>query len=147
MMMISGLLEKLVTTLTNVGATGPNFHIKYTMKQSNHNLKDDQFSLFNFHQVDIQEFKYKLDSGEEELVPAEFAQRLIRGENAILVWREYRNISQKKLAKTVNFVVIGKEGEQEKEAEGAAPKKEKAKKAAKKKVKAKKKSKKEAADG
>ena len=37
-------------------------------------------------------------SYDEELVPAEFAKRLIEGENAVRVWREYRGLSQVELA-------------------------------------------------
>ena len=37
-------------------------------------------------------------SYDEELVPAEFAKRLIEGENAVRVWREYRDLSQVELA-------------------------------------------------
>jgi DNA-binding XRE family transcriptional regulator len=46
-----------------------------------------------------QEFEHKLASGEEELLPAEMVHRLVEGENAILVWREYRGLTQVQLAK------------------------------------------------
>ena len=36
--------------------------------------------------------------GNGEAIPAEFAKRLIAGENALKVWREYRGLSQKDLA-------------------------------------------------
>lgn len=42
--------------------------------------------------------KRKLASGEEEMVPAEFVNRIIDGENPIRVWREYRGMSVKELA-------------------------------------------------
>ena len=33
-----------------------------------------------------------------ELIPSEFAKRLVDGENAVRVWREYRGVTQVKLA-------------------------------------------------
>lgn len=44
------------------------------------------------------EFERKLAAGEEELIPAEFANRLIDGENPVRVWREYRGLAVKELA-------------------------------------------------
>ena len=44
------------------------------------------------------EFKRRLATGEEELVPAEFANRILDGENAIRVWREYRGMTAAALA-------------------------------------------------
>ena len=41
--------------------------------------------------------KAALAAGEEELVPAEFAKRLIAGESPLRVWRELRGLSQVKL--------------------------------------------------
>lgn len=38
--------------------------------------------------------KAALAAGEEELVPAEFAKRLIAGESSLRVWREVRGLSQ-----------------------------------------------------
>ncbi|WP_315701762.1 MULTISPECIES: helix-turn-helix transcriptional regulator [unclassified Bradyrhizobium] len=46
----------------------------------------------------VDEIKRKLATGEEELIPAEFADRLINGENKIRVWREYRGMTGKELA-------------------------------------------------
>lgn len=43
-------------------------------------------------------FKAQLASGEEELVPAEFANRILDGENPLRVWRHYRNLSAQNLA-------------------------------------------------
>ncbi|MEJ0074202.1 MAG: helix-turn-helix transcriptional regulator [Alphaproteobacteria bacterium] len=40
----------------------------------------------------------RLNSGEEELVPAEVVNRLLNGENALRVWREYRGLTLKQLA-------------------------------------------------
>ncbi len=51
----------------------------------------------------IEAFRAKLQSGEEELVPAAIADRLIAGENAIRVWREYRGLSVKALAEAAGI--------------------------------------------
>jgi len=47
---------------------------------------------------DVDEIKRRLARGEEELIPAEIADRIIDGENKIRVWREYRGMSGKELA-------------------------------------------------
>lgn len=47
--------------------------------------------------------KRKLASGEEELLPAEFAKRLIAGENPIRVWRDYRGLSSSAMASQVGI--------------------------------------------
>jgi len=44
------------------------------------------------------QFRAKLFSGEEELIPAEYVDRLIDGENKIKVWRDYRGMSAEALA-------------------------------------------------
>ena len=44
------------------------------------------------------EAKRRLAAGEEEQVPAEFAERILDGENPVRVWREYRRRSVKDLA-------------------------------------------------
>jgi len=46
----------------------------------------------------VASFHEKLASGQEELIPAEFANRLIDGENPIKVWREYRKMTSRDLA-------------------------------------------------
>ena len=46
----------------------------------------------------IREFQRKLAAGEEELVPAEIANRIIDGENKVRVWRSYRGLSARELA-------------------------------------------------
>ena len=51
--------------------------------------------------ADIQAFdeaKRRLAEGKEELIPAEFADRIINGENSVRVWREFRGLSVKELA-------------------------------------------------
>jgi len=40
----------------------------------------------------------RLASGEDELVPAELVNRILDGENALRVWREYRGLTVKQLA-------------------------------------------------
>ena len=40
----------------------------------------------------------RLASGEDELVPAEIVNRILDGENALRVWREYRGLTVKQLA-------------------------------------------------
>ena len=47
---------------------------------------------------DVDEIKRRLATGEEELIPAELADRIIDGESKIRVWREYRGMSGKDLA-------------------------------------------------
>lgn len=46
----------------------------------------------------VHAFRRRLAAGEEEVIPAEFANRLIDGENPIRVWREYRGLAVKELA-------------------------------------------------
>lgn len=43
-------------------------------------------------------FKARLAAGEEELAPAEIADRLLAGENPIRVWRERRSLKATELA-------------------------------------------------
>lgn len=52
--------------------------------------------------------KAALAAGEEELVPADYAKRLIAGESPLRVWRELRGLSQVGLGKAsgVNRVQI-----------------------------------------
>jgi DNA-binding XRE family transcriptional regulator/PHD/YefM family antitoxin component YafN of YafNO toxin-antitoxin module len=40
----------------------------------------------------------RLASGEDELVPADTVNRILDGENALRVWREYRGLTVKQLA-------------------------------------------------
>lgn len=46
----------------------------------------------------VRQFERKLASGEEELVPAAFANRILAGENPVAVWREFRAMSARGLA-------------------------------------------------
>lgn len=43
-------------------------------------------------------FRAKLSAGEEELIPAEYVNRMIDGENKVKVWRDFRSMSAKALA-------------------------------------------------
>jgi len=45
-----------------------------------------------------EEVKRRLAIGEEELIPAEFANRICAGESPVRVWREYRGLSVEELA-------------------------------------------------
>lgn len=58
--------------------------------------------------VAIHAFKTKLVAGEEELIPAVFANRMIDGESPLQVYRDYRGLTQTALAKSsgVNRVQI-----------------------------------------
>lgn len=52
-------------------------------------------------QADIEahrRFKEKLASGEEEMIPAEFVNRMLDGENKVKVWREFRGLTLRALA-------------------------------------------------
>ena len=53
--------------------------------------------------TELKAFKKSLVKGEEELIPHEFAIRLIHGESPLVVWREYRGFSQTELAKKVKI--------------------------------------------
>lgn len=46
----------------------------------------------------VHAFHAKLAAGEEELVPADVANRIIDGENKVRVWREYRGLTARDLA-------------------------------------------------
>ena len=46
----------------------------------------------------VDRFEQKLAAGEEELIPSEYIDRMLGGENRVLVWREYRGLTSKALA-------------------------------------------------
>ncbi|RFB87913.1 transcriptional regulator [Rhizobium leguminosarum bv. trifolii] len=46
----------------------------------------------------VREFNACMAAGDEELMPAEFANRIIDGENKIRVWREFRAMTARDLA-------------------------------------------------
>ena len=43
--------------------------------------------------------KSRLEAGEDELIPLEITERRLRGEPALRIWRQYRNLTQEQLAK------------------------------------------------
>ena len=45
----------------------------------------------------------QLAKGQDELIPSEFADRILEGESAIRIWREYRKLSVKELAGQANI--------------------------------------------
>lgn len=51
----------------------------------------------------VRVFRDRMASGEEELIPAEFANRMIDGENKIKVWREYRRMTARDLAERADI--------------------------------------------
>jgi DNA-binding XRE family transcriptional regulator len=51
----------------------------------------------------VRAFRDRLAAGDEELVPAEVANRFLDGENPIRVWREYRGVTPHALAKEVGI--------------------------------------------
>jgi hypothetical protein len=52
------------------------------------------------------EAKRRLAAGEDELIPAEFVNRMIDGENKVRVWREYRGLTIKALARAKLFTPL-----------------------------------------
>jgi DNA-binding XRE family transcriptional regulator len=46
--------------------------------------------------------KQHLEAGTDELIPAEFGDRILDGESPVRVWREYRGLSIKQLAASAN---------------------------------------------
>jgi DNA-binding XRE family transcriptional regulator len=51
----------------------------------------------------VRRFEQRLAAGEEELIPAEYVYRMLDGENRVTVWREFRGLSGKELAKTAGI--------------------------------------------
>lgn len=47
----------------------------------------------------VRAFRRRLAAGQEELIPAEFVGRMLDGESAIRVWREFRGMTAVQLAK------------------------------------------------
>jgi len=43
--------------------------------------------------------KARLKDGEDELIPLELTERRLKGEAALRIWREYRKLTQERLAK------------------------------------------------
>ncbi|VAW38315.1 Transcriptional regulator [hydrothermal vent metagenome] len=53
--------------------------------------------------IDYNEAKARIESGEEELIPAYVTFAIIDGENPVKVWREYRGLTQQQLAETAGI--------------------------------------------
>ena len=51
----------------------------------------------------VEKFERRLAAGDEELLPSEFVDRILDGENKILAWREYRGLSAKALAESAGI--------------------------------------------
>ena len=45
----------------------------------------------------------QLAKGQDEMIPSEFADRILEGESDVRVWREYRKLSVKELAGQANI--------------------------------------------
>ena len=45
----------------------------------------------------------QLAKGQDEMIPSDFADRILEGESAVRVWREYRKLSVKELAGQANI--------------------------------------------
>ncbi|MBX5153218.1 helix-turn-helix transcriptional regulator [Rhizobium sp. NLR8a] len=48
--------------------------------------------------LSVREFTARLAAGEEELIPAEFVNRILDGESKIKVWRDFRGMTARDLA-------------------------------------------------
>lgn len=64
-------------------------------------LGDSLFDEESFDEAVYDRIKAQLDSGEEELMPAEFANRIVDGESPLRVWREFRSLTLQALADRV----------------------------------------------
>jgi DNA-binding XRE family transcriptional regulator len=51
----------------------------------------------------VEAYKQRVAAGEEEGIPSEFVDRLIDGESPIRVWRDFRGLSSKELAKATGI--------------------------------------------
>jgi DNA-binding XRE family transcriptional regulator len=60
-------------------------------------LMDDAEMLADVRAYDAA--KARLEDGDDELIPLEITERRLRGEPALRIWREYRKLTQERLAK------------------------------------------------
>ncbi|MFN3546976.1 MAG: helix-turn-helix domain-containing protein [Mesorhizobium sp.] len=51
----------------------------------------------------VRAFRQKLAAGTEDLIPAEYADRILNGEGKVRVWREYRGLTAVDLASRVGI--------------------------------------------
>ncbi|MBY5562168.1 helix-turn-helix domain-containing protein [Rhizobium leguminosarum] len=54
---------------------------------------------------DARDIMARLKDGTEELIPSEFVDRMINGENAVRVWREFRGMTPEDLAEKAEISV------------------------------------------
>lgn len=59
-------------------------------------LDEEAFDVARYDRI-----KEQLDSGEEELMPAAFADRILDGESPLRVWREFRGLTLQVLANQI----------------------------------------------
>ena len=52
---------------------------------------------------DTEEALARIASGEDTLIPADFAERILEGENPVRVWREFRGLTIKALAASASI--------------------------------------------
>lgn len=60
-------------------------------------LMDDAEMLADVGAYDVA--KGRLERGEDELIPLEISERRLSGESPVKIWREYRGLTQERLAK------------------------------------------------
>jgi hypothetical protein len=65
------------------------------------NMSDDEKDAPDVQAYDAA--KRRLASGDDKLIPAEFANRILDGESPVRVWREYRGLTEKGLAARVGI--------------------------------------------
>jgi DNA-binding XRE family transcriptional regulator len=51
----------------------------------------------------VDRFEKRMAAGEEELIPSEYIDRILDGENRVAVWREYRGLTAKALAEAAGI--------------------------------------------
>lgn len=61
-------------------------------------LLADAEMLADIHAYDAA--KARLEDGEDEMIPLELIERRLKGEPPVKIWREYRGMTQEKLAKS-----------------------------------------------
>ena len=81
-----------IETITRKGNTFAVIPVKALQK-----LMEDAEMLADVKAYDAA--KARLQAGEDELIPLEITERRLRGEPALRIWREYRKLTQEKLAK------------------------------------------------
>jgi DNA-binding XRE family transcriptional regulator len=60
-------------------------------------LMDDAEMLADLNSYHV--LKARIERGEEELIPLTLIERRLSGESTVKIWREYRSLTQEKLAK------------------------------------------------